>query len=602
MLYVTIGLATMFGVGAVVGSAAIDQAARLVFDERLATAFTTAGIIRRDFERLAGDVRSIAATGGASGAEGAEATATRILDAVGSPGEFPFFSAISVCVEDQAGAVIAHASRPGAPTGRVDCPAKTEVLESFRVLGPSWEAPGFVALGDLLVPVAQATDPGVALVAVQLTSVNRSTPFDPAAVGGPDADLPVAGEPEGRAYNLEIIDPDGITRLAFGRHEHFGGPSPHFAGIRQLMADGDASALVDPGNETLGVEPHVMAVVPLAETPFYLLLEQPIDVALALPNQLRQELLVLIVVGFAGTAAVAWFTTRRVVKPTERLTAAAERMAGGDLTEPISAAAQDEVAVLAAALETMRAQLRQALDELERSNRALEERVAERTARLGQVLRKMITAQEDERHGLARELHDDTAQSLAALSIALDGIRDELGDSSPAAQRQVRAARDIAARVLDDTRRLILGLRPSLLDDLGLGPAIAWYAETTLTAQGTSVKLDLPSTARLPSPIETSLFRVAQEAINNIAKHAQAQHADIQMKVTADRIILTVQDDGVGFVVDETLRSAPRLGSVGLAGMQERIALLGGRLDIEARAGGGTRLVVDVPLLMEGAP
>jgi len=599
MLYVTVGLATMFGVGAVVGSAAIDQATRLVFDERLTTAFTTAGIIERDFGRLAGDVRSVAGARSGRLAGSPTELANEVLQAVAQPDAFPFFAAVAVCLEDRLGASLARVSLPSGPIDAAECPPSAEAPASFRVVDATWTAPGLIPLGDLLVPVDDAAVPGVALVVVQLASVNRATTFDPAAFGAPATGTNIADGSVRREYNLELIDRVGMTRLAFGLHEHFGAPSPHFPGIRQVMADGGASALVDPGNADLGVEPHVMAVVPLGQTPFYLLLEQPIDVALALPNQLRVELFALVVVGFVGASAVAWFTTRRVVQPTERLTSAAERMAHGDLTVPISAAAQDEIAVLAATLETMRVQLRDALDELERSNRALEDRVAERTARLGDVLRKMITAQEDERYALARELHDDTAQSLAALSMALDGIRDELAGASPAALAQVRAAKEIAARVLDDTRRLILGLRPSLLDDLGLGPAIAWYAETTLAAHGVQLQLDLPPAMRLPGPTETSLFRVAQEAINNIAKHAQASRAEIRLEAAADRIVLTVQDDGVGFAVDETLRTAPRLGSVGLAGMQERVALLGGHLELAARQGGGTRLVVAVPLARE---
>jgi len=342
-----------------------------------------------------------------------------------------------------------------------------------------------------------------------------------------------------------------------------------------------------------------MAVVPLSDTPFFLLLEQPTDVALALPNQLRERLVVLIVAGFLAAATVAWFTTRRVVQPTERLTAAAERMAEGDFASPIAVAAQDEVAMLAETLDLMRLRLRDALGQLERSNRDLEQRVAERTARLGQVLRKIISAQEDERHALARELHDETAQTLAALSIALDRARDDLSGGPSDALEQIQAAKEISTRLLAETRRLILGLRPSILDDLGLGPAIAWYAETTLGPQGIAVLLDLTSIVRLPAHLEVSLFRIAQEAINNVAKHSRATNARAELRVDREYATLSIEDDGVGFAVDETLVRAPAAGSVGLAGIQERAALVGGRLEIHSQPGSGSRIVVTIPQTIE---
>jgi len=602
MLYVTIGLATMFGVGAVVGLAAIDRATGLVFEERLATAYTTAAIIERDFARLAANVRSIAALQFDEPALAVpQIVAERILADVGTPGEYPFFSAVSVCLGGAGGELVAEAGAAVSESGAA-CAIPVETGDPFRVVGAAWDLPGATSLGDLIVPIDARGSAAVQLATLRLVSRNQSVSFDPTSFGAIEGDDAGASQPESRQqYTLEIIDQDGLTRLVIGRHEHFGAPSPHFAAIRGVMAEGGAAALVHPGDAALEIEPHVMAVVPLADTPFYLLLEQPTDVALALPNELRQELIVLVIVGFAGAASVAWITTRRVVQPTARLTSAAERMGRGDLSVPITAEAQDEVAVLAATLETMRIRLRDALDQLETTNRELEERVTERTERLGLLLRKMITAQEDERHALARELHDDTAQSLAALSIALDGTRDELRSASPTALAQLRAAKEIAARLLDDTRRLILGLRPSQLDDLGLGPAIAWYAESTLASRGIEIRLTLPSGTRLSPPLETALFRLAQEAINNVAKHARAKQVEIRMEVAPDRIRLTIRDDGVGFSVAETLTSAPRLGSVGLAGMQERVALLGGRLDITSSTGGGSLVSIEVPVIGEEA-
>ena len=162
----------------------------------------------------------------------------------------------------------------------------------------------------------------------------------------------------------------------------------------------------------------------------------------------------------------------------------ARRMAQGDLEGPISVSAQDEVGQLAQSLESMRQQLRNAYQRLEETNKTLELEVRERTTRQRELLTKIISAQEDERARLARELHDETAQTLGALSIAMDRTRDNLDETQTEAAERLREARTIAAGLLEETRRLILDLRPMALDDLGLAPAICWYAETHLEEAG----------------------------------------------------------------------------------------------------------------------
>ena len=233
-------------------------------------------------------------------------------------------------------------------------------------------------------------------------------------------------------------------------------------------------------------------------------------------------------------------------------------------------------------------------------NRDLEQRIKERTARLGSVLRKTISAQEDERHALARELHDETAQTVAALSIALDRARQDAIEGNDGLER-ISEARVIVKRLLDEIRRLIMGLRPSVLDDLGLGPAIEWYAETVMAERQrpTVVTVNVPE-ERLPSHLEVALFRITQEALNNVAKHADASTARVTIQRDPD-IVLIVEDDGVGFDVDAVTQPDPASGGVGLAGMQERAALLGGTMDISSGDGQGSRVVVRVPLAEPGS-
>jgi signal transduction histidine kinase len=307
-------------------------------------------------------------------------------------------------------------------------------------------------------------------------------------------------------------------------------------------------------------------------------------------------------IGFIITLLVAWVTTKRVVKPTEQLTAAAQRMADGDLDHPIDIRAQDEIGTLAQSLETMRQELVAASREIERTNQELESQVRERTTRLGEVLGKVISAQEEERARLARELHDETAQTLGALSISLDRIRDALSLDSLQAMEHVTEAKSISNYLLEETRRLILDLRPMALDDLGLAPAIRWYAETHLEDRGvaTTVEISQPS-GRLTKYLEMSLFRIIQEAINNVAKHAGARHVAIRLTFQNSVAHVVVADDGRGFDVERVLSPGTPVESVGLLGMQERVRLLNGLLRIRSQLGEGTELSIEIPIETEPA-
>jgi two-component system sensor histidine kinase UhpB len=607
MLYVAVGLAVMFGVVAVLGLDAIDEATRLVYRERLSTAHTTAGILERDFARVAVAIETAhAELFPGSGSRVPAGTAIRLLARFQrTPDEYPYFAIAGVWILDGAGRVLDGAGSPGASAAagqdiRVRIAASPD--GRLAVLPAAGSASGAQPFAALALRIASSPPKLGPIVVVHTVSLSRSEPFVPADHGEPRA----PGEPgptTGIAdeYHLEVVGPDGVTLLGVGADERPGQPSPHFAAIRDLVATGSAATLLhDPGSSGDGT-PHVMAAVPLGSSPFYVVLEQSVDVALALPNQLRDRLFLSIGLGLVLTLAVAWITTRRVVKPTEQLMRAAERMAGGDLASPIEVSAQDEVGQLAGSLEAMRQRLNVAQETIGRANRELELRVSDRTARLGQVLRRTISAQEEERLRLARELHDETAQALAALTIALDRTRDDLDAGTPDARERVLEARRIAAGLLEEIRRLILGLRPSVLDDLGLVPAIRWLCETSLADRGIEVSIEAEAGPRLPAHVEVTLFRIIQEAVSNIARHAGAAQVRVGLRVTDGMARVTIVDDGRGFDVARTIGPAGSDGSVGLIGMQERVGLLGGTIEIRSAAAIGTEIVVDVPLVPEAA-
>jgi signal transduction histidine kinase len=280
---------------------------------------------------------------------------------------------------------------------------------------------------------------------------------------------------------------------------------------------------------------------------------------------------------------LAWGVSRSVRQPLHGLTLAAERIAGGNLEQPIdlrrASRGGGEVRRLAGALERMRASLVTAMT-VATANARLEERERVRQ----QLLRKLIAAQEDERKRIARELHDETSQTLAALGMAVDlGRMDEV--------------RRLAGRMHEELHRLIVDLRPSVLDDLGLADAIQWFAERHLSSRGIAVRCEIAELeGRLAPEVETALFRAVQEAIVNITRHAGAETVLIQLSADQSGVTVEIEDDGVGFDPNGIAAEPGSLRGIGLLGMRERIEIVGGTLRIDSEPGGGTHVVMTVPL------
>jgi two-component system sensor histidine kinase UhpB len=212
---------------------------------------------------------------------------------------------------------------------------------------------------------------------------------------------------------------------------------------------------------------------------------------------------------------------------------------------------------------------------------------------------QVITAQEEERKRIARELHDETSQSLASLIIALERIEAIVPEELAEARRRLASTRTLAQDTLAGLRALVADLRPTVLDDLGLVSAIRWYASSRLEREGIDVSVEAGEAPRLPSRVETALFRIAQEAVSNVVKHAGATQVAIQLETAPGQkgVTLRITDDGCGF-------DPARLGQgrgdgvrrLGLFGVQERVAALGGQVRIESSPGKGTTLTVQIPL------
>lgn len=266
----------------------------------------------------------------------------------------------------------------------------------------------------------------------------------------------------------------------------------------------------------------------------------------------------------------------------QALAQAAGRFAGGDYGARVPVTGRDEVADTAQAFNTMAEALAHDIAIRERVEAALRES----SRQLQTLSRRILDAQEAERRRLARDLHDELGQALTAIKINLQA-RDRLKGQSPAELDAENI--ELIESAIQQVRQLALALRPSMLDDLGLLPALRWIADQAAERGGFSVQLgaDFPDT-RLAAVIETVCFRIVQETLTNIARHAQAKRVAIELRHDGDTLLMTVQDDGRGFDVAAAHARATAGDSFGMLGMQERAELVGGKLEIESAPGQGT--------------
>ncbi|WP_242102830.1 sensor histidine kinase [Lysobacter sp. M2-1] len=232
-------------------------------------------------------------------------------------------------------------------------------------------------------------------------------------------------------------------------------------------------------------------------------------------------------------------------------------------------------------LDALRAQYQRLLQRLEANEREFR--------RLG---RAVWNVQEDERRRLARELHDGLGQNLTALKHRLAQLLADLPAEAAPLRERLGAAVDLCGDALEDTRQLSRLLRPPILDDLGLAAALQWLARSIDASGPMRVVTELEPLPPLDGELQTLLFRVAQEALNNASKHARAQSVLLRLVARGGELQLQVIDDGIGCDVEQALRA----GGSGLPGMRERLRLYGGRLELRSAAGQGTRLRAVVPL------
>jgi PAS domain S-box-containing protein len=222
-----------------------------------------------------------------------------------------------------------------------------------------------------------------------------------------------------------------------------------------------------------------------------------------------------------------------------------------------------------------------------------EAELREHAERLRVLARRVVEVQEQERRHLSRELHDQIGQALTMIGINLQVIQ---RTSAPESRARVEDCLGVVRQTIEQVRTLALDLRPSMIDDLGLAAALRWLVDQQarragLVPHSTAQSSGVP----LHPDVATACFRVAQEALTNVLRHAQAKNVWVELREGVTEVLLAVRDDGVGFNPQEARRRADRGGSLGLLGIQERVEMLGGRVAIESEPGHGTTVSVRFP-------
>lgn len=754
---VTIGLVLVFSILGYLGLQAIEQSTQMIFAERIINAKTVANVLDSFLKRSLDDLERYANSNLANSENLSPAVQRELL--ARARADLPVFQYVGLA-DAYATGVLIDPYDPDLVSHQ-----HLGVQESLATLKPSitsFEMVGKAQRVMLAVPIRN--------------SEGRLTGFI-YGILEPTHQVPGLHQlmAMGDGVYAEVVDVYGYV-VASNEPEHLLEPHTAIGSLLPLIEAKTPTAMIHEVPQEGKQASHVVAFAPLSTVPWGVIVEQSTGTALALPGQLRQTMLLLGLIIVPAVAFLAWLDVRSVVRPLESLTGAAERIAGGNLEEPVRIVRGDEIGLLARAFEVMRIKLKASLREIEQWNRELENRVQERTreaerrnrelsavnavattvsrslnldeileaaldkvldiasveagairlledensvlrarvwrgmsdlfvgpggcsmsaacicsevlrsaqpaviedlaafpeachvahrvegfsslaviplqskdriigilyvasiskrgfpsdelqlltalgsqvsiavenARLyegiqqkeelrGQLLAKVIAAQEEERKRIARELHDEPAQALSALIMSIQAAEDALPAALDREKKQLERAKVRTVQAVKDIRKLILDLRPTALDDLGLVPAIRWYAENTLQGAGTSVRLQVSGEERrLPSQVETSLFRITQEAVNNVAKYSRASECTITLEFGEARVAVTVEDNGDGFDMEEILKSKDQSRGLGLAGMKERATLLGGEFAVYSKSGGGTQIRVEAPVSSGG--
>jgi len=407
-------------------------------------------------------------------------------------------------------------------------------------------------------------------------------------------------------HYIEIIDSNEVV-IASDKTSHILGHHDHDGILGKMIKEKvTACKTCDHGfTKSDGKAQDILAVAPLQSVSWAIVFGQNMDEIYQPAHQLRNKFILFALI-FIGTAIIFSIgISRNIVSPIQSLITATNRIGQGNLSVPVGNIGSDEVAVLARSFDTMREQLAKSLDSIHRQNLELEDRVIQRTQQLeekqhanARLLKQLISSQEDERKRIARELHDESLQTLSAILMNIEMFRLHPELISP---ERVTTMRDTVTRVINEMNKVIQNLRPTVLDDLGFEAAIVWLADRNLKDRGIHCFLNMQALAeeRMSPELQTTLFRIIQEAVMNIARHAEAGNVFINIGTNHRQFKMTIEDDGVGFNTSSALENLRTGRGLGVLGMQERAAQVGGVLKICSTPGEGTIIQCTIPLAGE---
>ena len=323
-----------------------------------------------------------------------------------------------------------------------------------------------------------------------------------------------------------------------------------------------------------------------------------IDISVApftrrLTAYLQQNLLLWITFIAISTLAVYIVVNRFVLRRLGQLVSAIGGMSRGNPPPPLPEGPSDEIGQLVRAFNTMTRQV----ETRNQQNEELSEQLQQQSMQRGRLLKRLITAQEDERMRVARELHDELGQSLTGLALRAEALERHLPGTDDGGRSILDQIRSLITDTTEQMYDIIMDLRPSMLDDLGLVSAINAYTERALENTELTFAIDDKCfDDRLPREMETALFRVLQEGITNVVRHADASHIAITLKCDNGLFEGRLADDGRGFEPEAFQLNGQRSRGLGLLGMHERINQCGGRMKIDSVPGHGTQIRIAMPL------
>jgi signal transduction histidine kinase len=412
-----------------------------------------------------------------------------------------------------------------------------------------------------------------------------------------------------KTTNIELVDSQGIV-IASNHPESILTGIDHNKFLGKLIAERKSTIATchrchATAKGSARRTEDVLIFTPLDLAPWGVAFRFPKDIIYAPSQSLKKGFLMLGIISLATSFVLALGMSKSIVKPVRQLIQATGRIARGNLSEAVNIESTEEIGTLANSFEGMRQKLADSLDSIQRQNLELEQRVQERTYQLEEkhavnriLLRKLITSQEDERKRIARELHDESLQTLSALLMNIEMCR--LHPDQITSQK-VSLMKDTVTLVINEMTKVIQNLRPTVLDDLGFEAGIIWLIDRNLKERGINCFVNLQNLEedKLRPELQVTLFRIIQEVTTNIARHAQAKNVLIHVKNDQKLFTMTIEDDGIGFDTETVFENTLTGRGLGILGMKERATQVNGTLKICSAPEQGTMVLCAVPLSSE---